>query len=574
MNELARFSRYLELLHKLSTTNHPSLDALFEEYLSTGCEIFAAAAGAISEAAGDAVRTRKTHGAPGHDPHAVRVMQSRATEIVSSGGLYIGAPLYTNGTLYGVIGFWSDDPAAAAALHPQAKEIIELMAKSVGIAVNQRRLTDELAFQASHDALTLLPNRIGLHRRLDDALGQARLQGTGIAVLFLDLDRFKQINDTLGHSAGDRILQQVASRLRNCLGPQDTLARMGGDEFTAVASHVDPAEATQTAGKLLAAVRAPCRVGEQELFVTASIGISLFPRDGDDGDALLRCADQAMYSAKGAGKNAICCYQEDERGWPGVRRLELESDLRRSLERGELRLHYQPVCDVEGGLRGLEALLGWEHPEHGPIPPSRFIPIAEETGMIVGIGCWVLREACRQIARWRQEGYTAVPVAVNVSALQFAEPDFVPAVAAALASAGVPPSLLELELTESAVMRDVPQSARIMQQVRDLGVRISIDDFGTGYSSLSYLRRLPADCLKIDGSFLAGEGRPESTLAVVRAIRVLAHALGLTCTAEGVETPEQLALVREAGCDLVQGHLFGGALVAEAIEPLLRSEGA
>ena len=364
-------------------------------------------------------------------------------------------------------------------------------------------------------------------------------------------------------------MQQIAERLNEEVGNSDTLARMGGDEFTAILSGFKNAEsAVQNVRALLAAVRKPCRVEAYELFITASIGVSFYPQDGIDAASLLRNADSAMYTAKNNGKNDFRCFSGEGIA-AALQKLELENLLRRALENQELQIHYQPQVDTNGKLVGLEVLLGWEHPKLGRISPSRFIPIAEESGMILPIGAWVLHQACQQAVDWQEAGYAAVQIAVNVSALQFGQANFVATVAGALAATGLDAKYLELELTESLLMRDVEQSSRRMSELRSLGVRIAIDDFGTGYSSLSYLRRLPADTLKIDQSFLheieAGQGRSQLFETIV----MLAHNMGLRVTAEGVENAEQLELARQAGCDLVQGHLFGGALSVSSMELMM-----
>jgi diguanylate cyclase (GGDEF)-like protein len=569
-HELARFTRYLQLLHRLSTTNYGHINALLADYLYAGCEIFGSISGAIYEWKGGGLYQRASSGVVVDDTRAPTVFRESKTAIVEvPGELYVATPILSDGITWGTISFWDQSSPTNEALHPQAREIVELIAKSIGIAIHQRQLADQLAFQARHDALTGLPNRLYMQERLDRAIQEAQARNGELAIAFIDLDRFKQINDTLGHGVGDRVLQQVANRLKNCLQPADTLARMGGDEFTAILSSADVSQPIKTIRKLLGAVRAPCRAGEHELFVTASIGVSFYPRHGEDATTLLRNADSAMYTAKYLGKNDVHCYDAEVK--PAARhQLGLENDLRRALERDELKVLYQPQVELTGKLAGLEVLLVWDHHEHGRIAPAEFIPIAEETGMILTIGSWVLREACRQVAEWRSAGLRAVPVSVNVSALQFAQANFVPTVAGVLAYSVVPAEFLELELTESLVMRGVDQSISVMHQVRDLGVRIAIDDFGTGYSSLSYVRELPADTLKIDHSFFDESGRPGSSLALIRTIAVLAHTFGLSVTAEGVETAEHLDIARQAGCDRAQGLLFGGALPAEAVEHLLR----
>ena len=578
-NELAAFSRYLQQLHRLSTTNYKHTDDLFVDYLRTGCQIFGVTNGIIAENDGGRLLARAVHGSMPSalaDPHLRRVIREKTTVSCSAAQhtdrgneFYIGTPILTGDRVYGVIGFWSTQETRTRELHPQAKEMIELMAKSVAVAVHQRALTDQLAYQANHDALTGLPNRLLLAERLQSALHNSDASGRGVAVAFIDLDRFKQINDTLGHTVGDAVLQQIARRLAACLDSEDTLARMGGDEFMAIFTGLAEAEqAIALARQLLTAVRAPCRVQQQELFVTASIGLSFYPQDGADAATLLKHADNAMYAAKYSGKNEVRCYQRGA-AEKAIPRLEIEAHLRGAADRGELIVCYQPQVDLSRRIAGLEVLLVWDHPEFGRISPGEFIPIAEETGLIVPIGTWVVRQACRQLAEWIHRGIPIVPVSVNVSALQLTQTDLVSTINTILRESGLPANVLELELTESLVMRDVAESVAIMRELRALGVKIAIDDFGTGYSSLSYLRRLPADTLKIDRSFLAKEDPPESTLPVLRAIAVLGHALGLMVIAEGVEDEEQLELIRQAGCDRAQGHLFGGPLGPDAVEPRL-----
>jgi diguanylate cyclase (GGDEF)-like protein/PAS domain S-box-containing protein len=571
VSPVVTFTRYLQLLHRLTTTNYPQIDLLFGDYLATGCEIFGVDSAAITSAAGVVL---KTFGNAEHDNHASLVIASRETIVEGREDeprpVYVGTPILIGDSVYGSIGFWSVNSPPKGKPHPQAREVIELMAKSIAAAVYQRQLTDQLAYQANHDALTGLPNRLMLQTELDTALSRAAKTGKLLALVFIDLDRFKQINDTLGHEIGDRVLQQIGRRLRDCMRRGDTLARMGGDEFTAILTGCNTeAAAAGYARELMTALRTPCRVNGRELFVTGSLGISLFPRDGLDAVTLLRNADSAMYTAKNRSKNELHFFTPDASAGAG-KRLELETCLRRALERHEFQMSYQPQVDLSGRLASLEALLVWDTPELGRVPPSEFIPIAEETGMILPIGEWVLHHACRQIAAWRDARLPTVPLAVNVSALQFAQPDFVSTVANALTSAGIPADCLELELTESLIMRDVLASASRMRELREIGVKIAIDDFGTGYSSLSYLRRLPADSLKIDQSFLQESEFGPATLALVKSIVVLAHNIGLSVTAEGIETEEQLQLIRLAGCDRAQGHLFGAGLPPHAAEELLR----
>lgn len=451
----------------------------------------------------------------------------------------------------------------------QVLELCHMASRLAAVAIEQRQLTDMLAWQARHDALTGLPNRFLLEERLESALARAGRNEWMVAVLLVDLDRFKQINDTLGHAVGDALLREVSARFEACLRKADILARMGGDEFMVVLSELrDVHDAQRVAEKLLDALRDPFLVRGYELFVTASIGISVYPRDGRDAATLQRNADSAMYRAKSRGKNRLQFFTP-ELGAAMLEQMELETALRRALDQKELALYYQPQMSAGGALAGLEALLVWNHPRLGPIPPSQFIPVAEDSGLIVPIGAWVLQEACRQNALWQRQGLPAVRVAANVSPMQFARADFIHAVAQALASSGLEPGLLELELTESIIMRDVEESLRQMERLRALGVSISIDDFGTGYSSLSYLRRLPIDSVKIDQSFLAELERDTSTLPLIRAIVSVAHSLGLTVVAEGVENESQAEALRAVGCDRLQGYLYGGALPAAEVERLL-----
>ena len=456
---------------------------------------------------------------------------------------------------------------------PDELELLEMARRLAVVAIEQRQLTDQLAHRALHDALTGLPNRSLFEQRLGQALLDASRHHWVLAVLFIDLDRFKQVNDTLGHMAGDQVLEQVSRRLENCLRKSDSLARMGGDEFTLILTELkDPRDVLSVTRKLLDAFQSPFRVEEYELFLTASIGISLYPRDGRDAATLQKNADTAMYRAKNRGKNN-CEFFTPELGAAARERLGIENALRRAMENGELQLYYQPQAEMSGELAGFEALLVWNHPTLGVTRPAQFIPVAEDSGMIVPIGAWALAEACRQNAAWQDSGRPRMKVAVNVSPMQFARADFVDTVSQALSQSGLDPPLLELELTENVVVRDLEESVRQMDRLRALGVSISIDDFGTGYSSLSYLRRLPVDTLKIDQSFLKELGSESNTIPLVQAIVTLAHGLGLTVVAEGVENRHQLEVLRSVGCDKFQGYLLGEPLPAEAAGRMLAKPG-
>ncbi len=438
------------------------------------------------------------------------------------------------------------------------------------VAIEQRHLADELAYQARHDALTGLPNRFDLQERLEAAVAEAQGGDRPLAVLFIDLDRFKQINDTLGHPVGDAVLQQVSRRLANRLEASAVLGRLGGDEFMVLLTQSpDHPYARKVAQELLDALKAPFEVEGYELYVSASIGISLYPLDGKDAATLQRNADSAMYRAKNRGAN---CFEfvTEGLGAAALERLEIENALRRAMEHGELQLNYQPQADMDGRLTGLEALLAWNHPKLGSIPPGQFIPVAEESGLIIPIGAWALAEACRQCVAWHEAGFPRVKVAVNVSATQFARTGFVETVSRALSASGLDPSLLELEITESVVMRNLEESASRMQRLRALGVSIAIDDFGTGYSSLGYLRDLPIDALKMDQMFLREVDSDPGAMPLLQAIVALAHGLRMSVIAEGVESQRQLDALRQVGCDRLQGYLIGEALPADEVLRLPR----
>ncbi len=572
--ELARFSRDLQLLHQLSNTNFAAIDDLCTSYLESGCEIFGTRFGILLRTNGEqyVVGDLPSDELAGCMQEIVGSGQTITSCETSRFSLLIGTSISIDDRVLGTIGFWREREQCEIAPHPQGVEIIELMAKRIAIAIHQRELADELAHQASHDALTGLPNRLRLMERLNRSLEHAKATDAPLALVFIDLDRFKQINDTLGHRVGDVLLQQMSTRLANCMTENDTLARMGGDEFTAILSSPgSKEEVIRMVKRMLSSVRRPCVVDGLELFVTASMGISFFPKDGKDAAVLLRHADTAMYTAKNRGRNDFHCFSMEATGG-ALERLELENSLRRALEKRELKICYQPQVEIHGALSGLEVLLVWDHPKLGRVSPKQFIPIAEESGMIVSIGSWVLRQACRQAAEWLKKGYRRLLLSVNVSALQLAQSDFVELVANTLEETGLPSGALELELTESVVVRDMEQSARRMSELRALGVRIAIDDFGTGYSSLNYLRRLPVDTLKIDQSFVQDMELSQSTLPLVNTIVTLAHNMGLSVTAEGVETARQFELVQKASCDKAQGHYFGNLLNPEDIEELIRRD--
>jgi diguanylate cyclase (GGDEF)-like protein/PAS domain S-box-containing protein len=463
-------------------------------------------------------------------------------------------PICTEGRLQGCITVHTNDAA-----EPQAHEVAltETASRLAAVAIEHRWLHDNLCRQATTDRLTGLPNRSVFEETLADKLQK----DTSVALLWVDLDRFKEINDSLGHRIGDALLLQAAVRLRESTPAAALLARIGGDEFAVILDAASRAEAEACAREIASGLQSVFKVEDYELFVTASVGISMYPEHAQSAVELQKKADAAMYCAKGRGKNGFSFYDVGlERG--ARERLELETGLRRALDNGEMRLVYQPQVDLEGRPLALEALLRWRHPVRGVIAPADFISIAEESGLIVPIGSWVIREACKQCAHWRSVGFENLRVAVNVSALQFYFSDLVEIVRAALDASNLPPACLELELTESLIMRNSEESTRELQRLRALGVTLAIDDFGTGYSSLSYLQNLPVDLLKIDRSFLDNV-EVVSRAAVIQAITSLAHSLGLRVVAEGIETESQLDAIRRIGVDLAQGYLFGKPMSVE-----------
>lgn len=419
---------------------------------------------------------------------------------------------------------------------------------------------------AYHDPLTGMPNRALFFDRLNVALAHAARHKHKLAVLFLDLDRFKHVNDSLGHTLGDELIREASLRLKKCMRSEDTVARFGGDEFLLLLRIVGRIEdAGRVAQKILESISQPYHLGKSEIITTASIGIAIYPTDGTDAETLVRNADAAMYRAKESGRDATRFYAPAMNA-NSLEELELESDLRRALERKQLALHYQPLIDLgTGRIYGLEALIRWEHPKLGLLAPDRFIPIAESTGLIIPIGNWVIREACRQIKAWHRMLGIELVVSVNLSPRQFEQADLPGLVRAAFEEAALRPRFLELEITESHAMADVEKSIRILGELKSLGVRLAIDDFGTGYSSLSYLKQFPVDTLKLDRSFVREITVPEDG-AIARGIIAMAHSLNLRVLAEGVETLGQLEFLKEHACDRLQGYLFSRPLPALAFE--------
>ncbi len=454
---------------------------------------------------------------------------------------------------------------------PSAQESDKLATavKLAALTIEHRLMTDGVQWDAQHDKLTGLANRELFEQRLQQGISSSGASHRPLAIFYVDLDRFKLVNDTLGHETGDSLLKAVGERLSRLVDQRGLVARMGGDEFTVL---IDPMwnrqEADSLAREILGCFETPFDAGGQELFVSASIGCSMYPWDGEDVQTLRRNADTAMYRAKGSERNRFLQFAPVMIA--GLeRRLKIQNQLHRALERGELSLFYQPQHDLKGDrMIGVEALLRWSGRDLGPVSPGEFIPVAEESGLIVEIGTWVLNEACRQSRRWYESGHP-LRVAVNVSAWQFARPDFIETVQNALRESGIPAELLELELTETVLMQESGEARADLERLREMGVQVSIDDFGTGYSSLAYLQRLPIQSLKIDLSFVRAISESEEIPPLIRAITALARGLNIDVIAEGVERQYQARVLRRAGCDRVQGYLYGRPMTPEDVTRLL-----
>ncbi len=434
----------------------------------------------------------------------------------------------------------------------------------------QKRAQERIKFLATHDSLTGLPNRLMFGEFLTPAIELARRHGRTLAALFIDLDRFKVINDTLGHAAGDKLLKEIAGRLRSMVRASDIVARMGGDEFVVLVQEAAPHQVAVLARKILSAIARPIEILGQGYRVTASIGICIHPTDAGDERSLMNGADAAMYLAKGEGRDNFQFYSEGIRTQTSER-LSFETGLRNALENNEFLLHYQPKLDLKSGsVTGLEALLRWQHPEFGLIPPEQFIPLAEESGLIIPIGRWALRAACRQNMAWQNEGLPPMRMAVNLSMRQLSAEYLSQEIDDTLQEAGMPPELLELELTEGVMIHNPERTFRILSEIRKMGVRLAIDDFGIGYSSLGQLKHLPVDTLKVDRSFIHGIPDNCKDMAIMKAIITMAKALNLTVIAEGVETKGQEQFLREHNCDEIQGYLFSKPVSSEEISLMLR----
>lgn len=460
---------------------------------------------------------------------------------------YSSAPFYNDGKIIGVVGAAED--------------------------VTERKLHDaRIARLANYDTLTGLPNRNLLNDRIGQAVSRASLDGTRVALLYMDLDGFKFINDSCGHAVGDELLKQVARKIQGCISNEDTVARLGGDEFVAMLCDLDDeADALDVSSKILRSFADPIIVDERTLHVTTSIGVSFYPRDGRDPDTLLKYADIAMYRAKDAGRNCMKPFQADMAA-NAEQRAELEAAIREALDHNDFELHYQPQFDLKSGeICSAEALIRWRHAKLGVIPPTKFIPLAEETGLILQIGDWALRAACRELKTWHQMGHTDLSVAVNISSHQFQQPGFVSLVKGLIDETGVSPASLHLELTEGVMLRDSKAIIEVLKQLKDIGVVMALDDFGTGYSSLAYLRRFPIDIIKIDQSFVLDLIANPEAASIVRAIIAMAGSLNMKTVAEGVETKQQLDFLASHGCDVIQGFYLSRALPTDEFITLLET---
>jgi diguanylate cyclase (GGDEF)-like protein/PAS domain S-box-containing protein len=494
-----------------------------------------------------------------HDPTAERA------RVAGAAGLHgaFAFPILDRDKVLGVMEFYS-----TAVRQPDSTllEVSTAIGSQIGQFLRRKQAEENLTYVASHDTLTGLPNRSLIHQRLDHALAQAKRHKRQLAILFIDLDRFKNINDSQGHAAGDTVLQQVTARLSACLRATDTIARQGGDEFVILIEDVGETQYfAAVAEKLLATLTKPFILNGIEYHLGASIGISTYPGDCEDAETLFRNADIAMFRVKEQGRNNFQFYSE-QMNTRSIERLRLESDLRHALERNELVLHYQPKIDtITRRINGVEVLLRWQHPKRGLVLPLQFIEMAEETGMILPIGNWVLRTACERASSWVRAGTKPIRVAVNLSPRQFANRALAADVASALANAGLKAEFLELEITESMVMQNPEQAVQTLNDFKSMGVQLSIDDFGIGYSSLSYLKRFPIDSIKIDRSFVKDLPHNADDAAIARAIIAMAQSLRLKTVAEGVENEAQLTFLAQHGCDEIQGFFFSEPLEESAL---------
>lgn len=561
-------------LYLLATTGEYS-EAHVMAALQMGCRLLGMPGGAIVDA-GTTVRIDTRY-----DTQEPVLSDSRVVELAGPildsrdpilAPTCIGTRITLGGIVHAALLFYSSVPRLVP-FDDTDRDTIALMGALVSGSLERRRSRAHLRALAYYDSLTGLPNRTFFQERLRDTLAEASDRGGRAAVLFFDLDRFKDINDTLGHALGDRFLQLVAGRLVHFTGDGATIARMGGDEFIVLVPSYDRKEQVRAlADALLAAVGEPYNIEGHEQYLTTSIGIALYPDDGRDDQTLIKNADIAMYFAKHQGRNACFFYDQSLQG-PLRGRLSQEKHLRKALERGEFVLHYQPIVDVATQtIVAVEALVRWNHPQYGLLRPDDFIPAAEDSGMIVPLGEWVLRTAAEQTRQWRDR-FGALSLAVNISAGQFHQHDLCASLQRTLDEAGLPAQAVEIEITESMALFDAAHAIDTVRSIKRLGAHIVLDDFGTGHSSLNYLRRFAVDQIKIDRSFVAGIGNSSNDEAIVKALVAMGHSLGMTVVGEGVETAAQLAFLTANGCDRAQGHLFATPAEPAAIDRLFATPG-
>ncbi|MBV8369760.1 MAG: EAL domain-containing protein [Candidatus Eremiobacteraeota bacterium] len=584
--QVAAHSDRLRELYLVAASANATAENLIGSTVDAGCRLLGMTAGSLYDAeadrsvatAGDPIPRRLARLALATDG-ALAIEDLRGLPYLSEPELgeqpprsYIGTAVDIGGARYGSLCFASNAPREEPFTEAD-RDLVQLMGALVGSAIERRRARARLKHLAYNDQLTALPNRAWFTERLRDELARASEAGTRAAVMFLDLDRFKDINDTLGHALGDRMLRVIGDRVSGIVGADGLVARMGGDEFIVLVGN-DP-----TAGRLdalsqriIAAIEQPLFIDGYEQFVTTSIGIAVYPSDGEDADTLIKHADVAMYRAKERGRNTHQFFTP-ALGASLRTRLSQEKSLRKALERNEFVLHYQPQFELEHErLCSLEALVRWQHPRLGLIAPDQFIPSAEMSGLIVALGDWVLETATRQIREW-QSIYPDLRVAVNLSARQFHRTALASKIRTMLARTGLRPDHLEIEITESVAMSDAALSSQVLEELGSAGVRLAVDDFGTGYSSLGYLRRFKLDSLKIDKSFVRDLLVEPDDATIVRTVIGMAHSLGLEVCAEGVETAEQLAFLRQGQCDRVQGFLYGRPMPADEVEAFLLRRG-
>jgi diguanylate cyclase (GGDEF)-like protein/PAS domain S-box-containing protein len=569
-------------LYLLATTPEYT-DAQVMSTLQTGCRMLGVESGAIVDLSG-APKVEMRYDAlelfGGDDERLLNiaklVAERREPVITSEGGeggddrSWIATRLTVSGSLQGALIFFSHTHREVP-FEEIDHDTLALMAALTGAALERRRTRSRLRTLAYYDALTGLPNRLYFKERLRDSIDEARTRSESLGVLFFDLDRFKDINDSLGHAMGDRFLQMVAHRLARAVGEAGLVARMGGDEFIVLVRDAqNPEQVATLADRLLHAIDQPYRLDGYEQFMTASVGVSIYPSAGRDDQTLIKNADIAMYRAKERGGNRFFIYDESLEA-PLRTRLAQEKDLRSAIERGQFVLHYQPIVDIATErIVSVEALVRWKHPQRGLVSPDAFIPTAEASGLIVQLGEWVIAAGARQIRDWKS-AIGPLSLAINISARQFHQPDLCDRLYDLLRECDLDPRAIELEITETMAFSDVEQSIETVRRLKQLGAQIAVDDFGTGHSSLNYLRRFAVDHIKIDRSFVAGIGSEMSDETIIKAIIAMGHSLGLTVVAEGVETREQYAFLRAHGCDRVQGYYFARPLEAAAFAEFFRS---